>query len=87
MEASNELGGQTTRPTSAMQVGSSDEVFLAPGRNNDGIGVLERPSSLPPVATAPVSGVTSSSDEASVGGTQKDSATPMPTSMNDLPSQ
>ena len=48
MEAPTGVEGDTTRPTSAMQVRSSDEAFVAPGGNN-GIGVLERPSPLPPV--------------------------------------
>ena len=45
MEAPTGVEGDTTRPTSAMQVSSSDEAFVAPGGNN-GIGVIERPSPL-----------------------------------------
>ena len=53
---------------------SSDEAFVAPGGNN-GIGVIDQPSPLPPVPTTPVSAVSSSSDDASAGGAQKNSET------------
>ena len=87
MEASNGLDGEMTRPTSAMHVSSSDEDFMPPG-GNDGIGVLERPSPLSHVATVSASAVTSSSDEGSDVGREKDSATPVPTPMNHpLPNQ
>ena len=48
MKAPSAMEGETTLPTSAMQVISSDEVFMAPGWN-DWIGVLERPRPLAPV--------------------------------------
>ena len=82
MEAPTGVEGDITRPTSAMQVSSSDEAFVAPGGNN-GIGVIERPSPLPPVPTTPASAVSSSSDDASAGGAHKNSETPLNSPMND----
>ena len=84
MDTPNGVEVATTRPTSAMQVSSSDEVFLAPGGNSS-IAVLERPSPVPPIAMMPVSAVSSSSDAASAGGTQKNSATPVNSATLDPP--
>ena len=86
MELPTGVEGDTMRPTSAMQVSSWDEVFLAPG-GNDGIGVLERPSPLPPIPTTPASAVSSSSDDASAAGARKNSATPVPSPVIDPPAQ
>ena len=86
MEAPTGVEGDTTRPTSAMQVSSSDKAFVAPGGNN-GIGAIEHPSPLPPIPTTPVSAVSSSIDDASAGGAQKNSETPMNSPMNDPPAQ
>ena len=84
MEVPTGVEGDTTRPTSAMQVSSSDEAYVAPEGNN-GIGVIEHPSPLPPIPTTPASAVSSSSDDASVGGAQKN--TPVNFPVNDPPAQ
>ena len=86
MEVPTGVEGDTTRPTSAMQVSSSDEAFVAPGGNN-GVGVIEHPGPLPPVQTTPASAVSSSSDDVSAGGALKNSETPLNSPMNDPPSQ
>ena len=86
MEESNAVEDEPTPATSAKQLSSSDEVFVAAGGNN-GIGVLERPSPLPPVVSLTASAVPTSSDAALALGTQTDSATPVPTPMNDPPTQ
>ena len=86
MEAPTGVEGDTTRPPSAMQVRSSDEGFLAPGGNN-GIGLIERPSPVPAVPTTPARAVSSSSDDASVGGARKNSTTPLYSPMNGAPAQ
>ena len=86
MEVPTGVEGDTTRPTSAMQVSSSDELLVVSGGNN-GVGVIEHPSPLPPVPTTPASAVSSSSDDASAGGTQKSSETPVNVPMNDPPTQ
>ena len=76
MDAPNGVEGDTTRPTSAMQVSSSDEVLVAPERNSS-IGLLERSSPVRPIAATTMRAVSSSSDDASAGGAQKNSATPV----------
>ena len=65
------MEGDTKRPTSAMQLSSSDEVFLAPGRND----VLERRSPVPRISSTSTSAGSRSSYDASDGGAQQDSAT------------
>ena len=64
METPTGVEGDSRRPTSAMQVSSSGEVFATPG-GNDGMGVLERPSPLPSRPTTPASAVSGSSEDAS----------------------
>ena len=86
MEAPTGVEGDSTGPTSAMQVSSSDEGFVAPGGNN-GIGVIEHPSPLPPVPTTPASAISNSSDDASAGGAQKNSEIHLNSSMNVPPAQ
>ena len=86
MELPTGVEGDTMRPTSAMQVSSSDHVFPAPA-GNDGIGVVERPSPLPPVSWTPGSAVSSSSDDASAAGARKNSATPVNPPVIDPPAQ
>ena len=86
METPTGVEGDMTLPPTSMQVCSSDEVFAAPGGNN-GIGVLERPSPLPPVATTPPSAVSSSSDYASAGKARKNSATLVNSHMIDHPAK
>ena len=74
----------TTYTTSAMQGSSSDEVFAVPG-GSDRIVERERPSSLPPIPPTPLSAVPSSSDLASAGGAEKNSATPVNSHVSDPP--
>ena len=63
---------------------SSDEAYID-RRGNNGIGVIDRPSPLPPVSTTPASAVSCSSDEASAAGTRKNSATPVNSPVDDPP--
>ena len=57
---------------------------MGPGRNK-GIRVLERPSPFPPIEMVPASAVSSSIEDASSVGTQKNSHTPVLTPMNQPP--
>ena len=86
MESPTRVERDATRPTSEMQLSSSDEAFVASGGNN-GVCVIERPSQLPPVSTTPASAVSRSSDEASAGGARKNSTTHRNSPMNDPPAQ
>ena len=57
---------------------------MAPGGNSS-IGVLERPSPVPPIASTPVSAVSSSSDDPSAGGALKNSGAPVNSATLDPP--